>query len=812
MNDRSRRRLFVLRIVVVSLLATLSGRLWYLQVLAGGQYSAAAAENGVREVISPATRGQILDDKGVPLVRNRTALVVSVDRAALPPGSAARETVLRRLAGVIGLSYDDLRQRIQICGGAVKPPCWNGSPYQPVPVKDDATPVIALAIAEHREDFPGVTAALAGVRDYPQGMLAAHSLGYLSPISDTELKDPRYRDYQRTDLIGRSGLEQTNDATLRGQPGVRAVTVDHVGTVTGVRRETPAVPGDNLVLNLDAGVQKVTEDALAAAMTSARATTDRDGSRFRAPTGAAVVLAAKTGRVVALASAPSYDPSVFVGGISTADFQALNDPAANVPLLSRATQGQFAPGSTFKIVSTTAAVTDGASTRGIYSCPSSFDIGGQSFQNFEGETLGPLTLHTALVKSCDTIFYQFGYNEWLADEARIKAKQPPTQPMVTMAKAFGFGQPTGIDLPGESAGQMVDRAYKLADWQARKADYCAGAKSRPKGDYLQRIDAEDCVDGYVYRGVRHRELQRRHQRVALTDGEQHRVTAAVDVAVDTVLRIDALQVVALGPGLGTGAVVGLTSLPVRELVGPVDHLAGRLAGQVDAGGLAEPERLGHGDHGLGRRLLGLDPGLVGQPLVVAELIEDRVTGLDQRRVQRQRPEGLALEVLEALTTDVERGWAAVDAFGRGAVGHGGRGGHDLEGGPGGELALGRSGQQRDVGGRVVQGLEVGGGDAPDEHARIVARGAGQGHHPTGLGRQHHRRPGRRPEARAVPVGRRPSTGHGGGQRVLGDLLHASVQVEHQVVARHGRSLASYAGDRAHVIHRHRAHARLAAHS
>jgi len=500
MNDRSRRRLFVLRIVVVSLLATLSGRLWYLQVLAGGQYSAAAAENGVREVISPATRGQILDDKGVPLVRNRTALVVSVDRAALPPGSAARETVLRRLAGVIGLSYDDLRQRIQICGGAVKPPCWNGSPYQPVPVKDDATPDIALAIAEHREDFPGVTAELAGVRDYPQGMLAAHSLGYLSPISDTELKDPRYRDYQRTDLIGRSGLEQTNDATLRGQPGVRAVTVDHVGTVTGVRRETPAVPGDNLVLNLDAGVQKVTEDALAAAMTSARATTDRDGSRFRAPTGAAVVLAAKTGRVVALASAPSYDPSVFVGGISTADFQALNDPAANVPLLSRATQGQFAPGSTFKIVSTTAAVTDGASTRGIYSCPSSFDIGGQSFQNFEGETLGPLTLHTALVKSCDTIFYQFGYNEWLADEARIKAKQPPTQPMVTMAKAFGFGQPTGIDLPGESAGQMVDRAYKLADWQARKADYCAGAKSRPKGDYLQRIDAENCVDGYVYRG------------------------------------------------------------------------------------------------------------------------------------------------------------------------------------------------------------------------------------------------------------------------------------------------------------------------
>jgi penicillin-binding protein 2 len=500
-NERSVRRLFVLRMIVVSLLLTLSGRLWFLQVLSSGRYVAAASENGVRQIVTPATRGQILDDRGVPLVRNRTALVISVDRAGLPSGAAARDAELRRLAGVVGMSPDEVRQRITPCSGTVKPPCWNGAPYQPVPIRDDAGPDVALAITEHREDFPGISAELAGVREYPQTTLAAHSLGYLSPITEAELKDPRYRDYRSTDLIGRSGLEQTYDAALRGRPGTREVTVDHLGTVTGVvDNNTPPTPGNSLVLSLDAGVQRVAETALANAMTAARTRVDRDGVRYRAPTGAAVVLEAKTGRVIALASAPSFDPSVFVGGISTADYQALQDPAAGVPLLSRATQGQFAPGSTFKIVSTSAAVTDGASLRASYSCPPSFDVGGQSFKNFEGEALGTLSLHQALVKSCDTIFYQFGYNEWLADQARIKDKQPTIEPMVTMAKAFGFGRPTGIDLPGESAGLMVDRAYKLADWNARKADYCAGAQTRPKGSYQQRIDAENCADGYVYRG------------------------------------------------------------------------------------------------------------------------------------------------------------------------------------------------------------------------------------------------------------------------------------------------------------------------
>lgn len=503
MTDRSRLRLFVLRIVVVTLLGTLLGRLWYLQVIAGDRYSRAAADNRIREVVTPAARGQVLDDRGVPLVRNRSALVVSVNRSELPTKAADREAVLRRLATVVGIPYEELVQKITPCGGSVRPPCWNGSPYQPVPVKEDAAVEMALAISERREDFPGVTADVQAVRDYPQGRLAAHTLGYVSPISEAELGQPRYADYRRTDTVGRSGLEQQYDTDLRGRPGIREVAVDHVGNVVGVLKDTPATPGANLVLSLDASVQKVAEDALGHAIQNARGLTDTSvlkGQPFKATAGAAVVLEAKTGRVVALASYPSYDPSVFVGGVSSRDYAALTDEKAGVPLLSRATQGQFAPGSTFKISSAAAAVGDGNPLNGIYACPKDLQVGNQTFKNFEGEQFGNITLRTALVHSCDTVFYQFGIGEWQKDEARIAAKQPPTEPMAHMARAFGFGADTGIDLPGESPGTIVDRGVKLADWKARKDDYCAGAKSRPPGSYLQQLDAENCADGYKYRG------------------------------------------------------------------------------------------------------------------------------------------------------------------------------------------------------------------------------------------------------------------------------------------------------------------------
>lgn len=501
MSDRSRLRLFVLQALVVSLLGTLLGRLWYLQVLAGGQYTRAAADNRIREIVTPAARGQILDAMGRPLVGNRTALVVSVDRSILERQPDKGLAEINRLSRVIGVPSQELLKQIQPCGGYVKPPCWNGSPYQAVPVKKDAAPAMALQIQEHREDFAGVTADFQAIRQYPQAALAAHSLGYLSPVSKEELKRTSTADLQASDLVGRSGLEQSYDTQLRGKDGIRQVSVDHVGTVTGLMSETVPASGSNLVLNLDSNIQKVTEDALVHAVANARSMYDKKSNEnYRADSAAAVVMDVHTGGVVALASYPTYDPSAFIGGISTADYAKLNDPAAGVPLLSRATQGQFSPGSTFKIVSTSAAVVDGNSLDGVYPCPPDYKVGQQIFKNFEGETFGNITLQRALVKSCDTVFYDFGIKEWQRDEARIKAKQPPLEPMVRMAQAFGLGHSTGIDLPSESSGRIADRVYKKAFWDERKGDYCAGANN-PAFDALRRqADQEFCLDGAKYRG------------------------------------------------------------------------------------------------------------------------------------------------------------------------------------------------------------------------------------------------------------------------------------------------------------------------
>ncbi|MCW2715333.1 MAG: Peptidoglycan glycosyltransferase, partial [Frankiales bacterium] len=191
MSERSQLRLFVLRVLVAALLVTLFGRLWFLQVHDAEGYQLAASANQVREVVQPAPRGEVYDANGVELVRNRTALVVSVSRGALLQQPDDGRAVLDRLSSVLGRPAAVLSAQITPCGRSVPPPCWRGSPYQPVPVQEyDASDPEALAsvlrIEEHREDFPGVTAEFAAVRDYPAGELAAHLLGYLGPVSPEE--------------------------------------------------------------------------------------------------------------------------------------------------------------------------------------------------------------------------------------------------------------------------------------------------------------------------------------------------------------------------------------------------------------------------------------------------------------------------------------------------------------------------------------------------------------------------------------------------------------------------------------------------
>ena len=192
MSEKSRLRLVVLQVLVLSLLVTLLGRLWYLQVVAAENYKTAAAENGTREIITPAARGMILDARGRPLARNRTALVVSISRTALLRQPDGGRALVAKVAAVIGEPADDVWEKTRLCGTPGAPPaprCFNGSPYQPIPVTDEASTEMALQIMERREDFPGVSAELTAVREYPQplGANAAHELGYLGPVTDDEL-------------------------------------------------------------------------------------------------------------------------------------------------------------------------------------------------------------------------------------------------------------------------------------------------------------------------------------------------------------------------------------------------------------------------------------------------------------------------------------------------------------------------------------------------------------------------------------------------------------------------------------------------
>jgi penicillin-binding protein 2 len=505
-NDRIGLRVVVLRVLVVSLLVALGGRLWYLQVLSGDHYRKVAESNRVREVVTPATRGMVLDDEGRALVRNRTSLIISVDRSVLDRQHDSGKAVLRALAPVIGVPLAELEQRIQFCTATVKPPCWNGSPYQPIPVATDVTDTQALAVIENADSFPGVSADLQAVSQYPYGSLASHELGYLAPVTQQQLdKDGKQKGYHQNSLVGASGLEDTYDSYLRGADGVKKLEVDRFGRVVSVAATTPPTSGDNLVLNLDANIQKAAEQALAQQFAILKA------QGKSAATASAVVLNAKTGGVVALASLPNYNPAVFTGGISQKDYQALTDPANGIPLLSRAYQGSGAPGSTFKIVSFSTAVTAmHADINGTYGCPSTLQIGGQTFHNFEGEAPGDVSLHQAIVVSCDTIFDTFAYNAWLADGGLRNGKGPYRKAgeyFTTMAKAFGFGRQSGIDLPGETAGSVVNRADAQKIWDQLKGSYCRRAKNGypevkdpATAQRYREYAQEACTAGYLYNG------------------------------------------------------------------------------------------------------------------------------------------------------------------------------------------------------------------------------------------------------------------------------------------------------------------------
>jgi penicillin-binding protein 2 len=496
MNQRSRLSLLVVQILIVSLLAALLGRLFYLQIAAGPKYRDAALSIQSRDVVAPANRGLIVDSSGVPLALNKVGLAITIDRIEIDKQPDKGVAVMQRLAKLLKLNYMDVYTNTRLCGElpvGKRAGCWTGSRYQPIPITKEADPDIALQIVERPDQFPGVDAQPISIRSYP-GLVnvnAAHVLGYVGPLTEDDLTKDTGKQYFRSESIGKAGLEIQYDSYLRGIPGIRTLIVDRKEVITRESQNTKPIAGNHLVTSIDIRLQAAAEQALADAVQRGRA------NGYTSDSGAAVVMDIRTGRILALASYPTYDPNAFEKGLTVEQASDLFSEKKAVPALNRALQGLFAPASTFKSVSVVAAAAAGYDLNASYNCPSEVQVGTRAFQNFDSRNQGRMNLKTAIAVSCDTIWYQIAFDEWLRDGG-LRPKSSPNDYFFKAAQAFQITEKVGIDLPSESKSRLADRDYKKSWFEQNKEFYCnykTRATKAQQTPFLIQLAAENCVDG-----------------------------------------------------------------------------------------------------------------------------------------------------------------------------------------------------------------------------------------------------------------------------------------------------------------------------
>lgn len=496
MNQRSRFSLLVTQIFFASLMLALFGRLFYLQVAAGPIYRDAALSIQSRDVVTPANRGFIVDSSGVPLALNKVGLAITVDRTKIDKLPDKGEAVIRDLVGLLGLNYADVWQRTRLCGelpAGQKAGCWTGSRFQPIPITKEADPQLALRIVERSDRYPGVTASPIAIRSYPEnlGLSGGHVLGYVGPLTELDLSGANGRTYFRSESIGKAGLEVSYDSYLRGVPGIKTFIVDRKEAVTTTRKNTQPIAGSHLVTSLDMRLQAASEKALADAVKRAR------GLGFPADGGAAIVMDVRNGQVLALASHPTFDPNAFERGLSVEQANNLFSEEAGVPALNRVLQGLYAPASTFKAVSLVAAANAGYDLTKNYACPAEVQVGNRAFRNFEGKAQGSLSIKKAIAISCDSIWYQIAYDEWVRDGG-LRPKSSANDYFYNAAKRFQIGVRTEIDLPSESSGRLADRQWRK-DWYSQNKDYYCNYRERTtkseQTPFLLELARENCLDG-----------------------------------------------------------------------------------------------------------------------------------------------------------------------------------------------------------------------------------------------------------------------------------------------------------------------------
>ncbi|QGG95706.1 penicillin-binding protein 2 [Actinomarinicola tropica] len=454
MHDSQPLRLSILGIVAVALFTALFSRLWFLQVMAVEEYEAVGVSNRTRTIVVEGPRGRILDRNGVVLADNREAVVVTVDRSTLEaaddPQVVLTDLVAELNRAGVPTTIDEVEAAID---------GWTGDPYRPIVVANDVGDDLYITLSERATSLPGVGVEKRLVRQYPNGSLAAHVLGYTGEINADELaaRVDAEKAYQLGDRIGKMGIEQQYEGRLRGVPGSITFEVDSMGRIVSILDRVEPQPGDDVWLTLDADVQRVAEESLASEIVRAQqAGGTSNDFPIRAPAGSAVVTQPDTGEVVAMASYPTFDPNELIGGVSSARYQELTAMEPHFsPMTNRAIRGQYAPGSTFKIFTGYAAATMGVRAPGVHiddtgSYTINNCVGRCTFENSSPGSNGPVNLQRALTISSNVYFFQLGAQF----HAQPSAYGP--RPIQDVAAQFGLGQRTGLALPNEAGGLLID--------------------------------------------------------------------------------------------------------------------------------------------------------------------------------------------------------------------------------------------------------------------------------------------------------------------------------------------------------------------
>jgi penicillin-binding protein 2 len=449
-------RVAILGGFALAMFAVVFFRLWFLQVLSGDQYLAQASTNRVRDVIVQAPRGEMIDRNGTPLVENRRAVAVVVSPPKLPQAPAARARELARLSRAIDVSTrprrckvgrEHLRAMEVDC--VVRRAVWN-LPYADVTLKTDVSPDVAFYLAERQQQFPGVSIQQVFLRSYPFGDVGAQLFGTVGQIAAGELRQHHYRGVRGGTVVGQSGLEYTYDRYLRGTDGATRVQVDALGQPKGYLRERPPAQGENLRLSIDLRLEEAGQAALATGIGLANANGHPSNG------GAFVALDPRDGEVLAMGSAPSFDPNLLTRPISDRVYRQQLGAARNYPQINRAISAAYPVGSTFKIVTATAALVAALITPDtVYDDTGTFSEGLLVRRNAGGASYGSVSLRTAIQVSVDTFFYSLG--------ARLNAdpaKHPDGGDLQTWARRYGFGRPTGIDIGGEVSGTVPSPRWR----------------------------------------------------------------------------------------------------------------------------------------------------------------------------------------------------------------------------------------------------------------------------------------------------------------------------------------------------------------